>query len=697
MNRTDWLAERNYPTPSVWLALPAAFQFFKKVRAELSIFDPDVADGRLALYFWWERSGRLDYPDLDWYLSNQEVDLLDSLTGEELCSRFPEAMAFWLRGSWTSALSLPCLDSYLLDNDPKMGSSGIGVPRFLGLILSRRPDLRNSYSTDSVIGLAHFLKWWMTNGRKEYQRVIWSPKHIIESFSMPDAGTETLSAIPLPLILKRFWIEKEDLKKAFDLNSTLGCINYLEWWEDNKVLLGLESIRFPLLTPEDILDDLSEIKNIPVFLLEIYRSRKDLADAFDINTSEGRENLRSWWECYGRKEYPSLGGISLAIDEQISLSDPLLRNGISGVNVVGYPRGVLGIGEDSRVMGMCLERAGIPSILVEVPYPGPEKLIDLPPHKIGTALKFDTTVFCLPPYEMMRMALEGGKVFIDNNSYKIGAWPWELPHWPIAYEQIYEFVDEIWAQSRFVQKAFSHRCDLPINYMPMAVSVPAPIRNLRQELKLPEKDFLFYILFDGNSWLSRKNPIAAIKAFLLAFPGRGAGVGLIIKAMNVRGDDPSWQEIQRIAASDPRLIVIDAIMSRQQTIDLMNSCDAYISLHRSEGFGRVIAESMLLEKPVVVTNFSGNVDYCNSDTAYLVNGELVPIRSGEYQMTEGAYWCDPDVEMAAEHLRDVVEDKNKRCRIAKAGKAIIQEKHSADAVALAYQIHMKTIKDIQVL
>lgn len=697
MKRTDWLAKRNFPAPGVFLALPAAFQFFKKVRKELSLFDPSCADGRLALYFWWERSGRLDYPDLDWSLSGQEIFLLDSMTGEDLFLQFPEAMVFWLRGSWTSALSFPCLDRYLLGFDQRKVCHGVCLPRFLNLILSRRSDLRDNYPTNSILGLVNLIKWWSSHGRKEYQRIVWSSRHLVEFISISSVELVEPSAIPLPTVMKLFWAERKDLKKAFHLNSIIGCLEYFKWWDDNKNILGFESMCFSPLSWEDLAQVGSEVKDVPGFLFEIHRSRKDLTVAFDINTLEGQKGLRNWWECYGRGEYPTLGSISLNIDKNIQIINALPGYRISGINVVGYPRGVLGIGEDARIMSMCLEKANVPTTLVDAPYPGPAKLVEISPLKISSSLKFNTTVFCLPPYEMMRMALEGGKQFIDNKNYKIGAWPWELPHWPIAYEQIYQFVDEIWAQSKFVQRAFSHRCDLPINYMPMAVGIPSPTRNLRQDLKLPEKDFLFYILFDGNSWLSRKNPLAAIKAFLRAFPGGKSGVGLIVKSMNAKGDDPSWQEIQRIAASDYRIIVIDAIMSRQQTIDLMNSCDAYISLHRSEGFGRVIAESMLLEKPVVVTNFSGNVDYCNSDTAYLVDGELVPIRSGEYQMTEGAYWCDPDVDMAAERLRDIVEDKNKRCRIAKAGKALIQEKHSTDAVALAYQIHLKTIEDNPIL
>jgi glycosyltransferase involved in cell wall biosynthesis len=210
-------------------------------------------------------------------------------------------------------------------------------------------------------------------------------------------------------------------------------------------------------------------------------------------------------------------------------------------------------------------------------------------------------------------------------------------------------------------------------------------------LSLPPTDFLFCAVFDGNSWLSRKNPLAAVRAFSQAFTLSERGVGLVVKAMNVKTDDASWQEIQKIAAGDRRIHLINAVFSRQETIDLIHSCDAYISLHRSEGFGRVIAESMLLGKPVVVTNFSGNVDYCDPSTAYMVDGELVPLKSGDYQMAEGQYWCEPEVGIAARHLQDIVQDATKRFHIAQSGQNIIASRYSIESVAQRYKAHFQAL------
>ena len=60
-----------------------------------------------------------------------------------------------------------------------------------------------------------------------------------------------------------------------------------------------------------------------------------------------------------------------------------------------------------------------------------------------------------------------------------------------------------------------------------------------------------------------------------------------------------WSMLAKLAEKDDRIILINEAFTRSQTIGLFNVCDAYVSLHRAEGFGRTIAEAMLLGKPVI--------------------------------------------------------------------------------------------------
>ena len=63
---------------------------------------------------------------------------------------------------------------------------------------------------------------------------------------------------------------------------------------------------------------------------------------------------------------------------------------------------------------------------------------------------------------------------------------------------------------------------------------------------------------------------------------------------------------------------------------------------------------MLLGKPVVGTDFSGNTDFLTQDTGYPVKWTRLAVAPGEYPFIEPAdqaWWADPDIPDAARQLR----------------------------------------------
>ncbi|PMX34586.1 hypothetical protein C1Y20_33590, partial [Pseudomonas sp. FW301-21B01] len=61
----------------------------------------------------------------------------------------------------------------------------------------------------------------------------------------------------------------------------------------------------------------------------------------------------------------------------------------------------------------------------------------------------------------------------------------------------------------------------------------------------------------------------------------------------------------------------------------------------------------------------------------------------------GQYWCDPDVSIAVEQLKRMIEDAPLRERIAQAGKARIVRDYSFEAVARAYAWRLAEIAGVQ--
>src|SRR5205085_9563665 len=110
-------------------------------------------------------------------------------------------------------------------------------------------------------------------------------------------------------------------------------------------------------------------------------------------------------------------------------------------------------------------------------------------------------------------------------------------------------------------------------------------------------------------------------------------------------------------ADAPNIVVLDDILSADDMNSLVAKADTILSLHRSEGFGLLLAEAMLLSKPVVATGWSGNVDLMDETSAVLVAYSLVGIKGRERIYSAfGGHWAGPDVESAARSLRPLADD-----------------------------------------
>jgi glycosyltransferase involved in cell wall biosynthesis len=252
-------------------------------------------------------------------------------------------------------------------------------------------------------------------------------------------------------------------------------------------------------------------------------------------------------------------------------------------------------------------------------------------------------------------------------------------------------VDEIWAPSRFIQLAFQEKTKKPVLHMPLCVSLPPFERRSKGFFGLPDNHYLFLFAFDFSSYVDRKNPMGAIRAFHVAFPNRAESVGLVIKVMNVDKRSEKWKQIIKLVNRDPRIFILDVQMSRADVLALFDACDAFISLHRSEGFGRGPAEAMLMGKPVIATNYSGNTDFMNEGNSYPVRYDLVPVGEGEYPFAHGQVWAEPDISDAAVNMRAIADDPDAAARKGFVARQFIQDNFSPCVIGEKY---LKRITEI---
>lgn len=327
-----------------------------------------------------------------------------------------------------------------------------------------------------------------------------------------------------------------------------------------------------------------------------------------------------------------------------------------GVNLFGYAKGELGIGEDVRLMALALKSQGIPFCIINVkPGDNVSQLDSSVDQWIVDRPKYGINIFCTTGIEHVRFACEYGLDTFQER-YTIGLWPWELPNWPASCSHAYCTVDEIWGISHYTAAAYR---DAPIPVYPM--TLPVTIDTIADEGRghfgLPENDFLFIFSFDFNSTLTRKNPLSVVRAFQQAFPlGGEEQVGLVLKASHVSSTNKHWSSLKKLMKSDPRIYFVGDTLRRPSLLALYKACDCYVSLHRAEGFGRSLAEALLLDMQLITTDYSGNLDFCHADRVALVRHKIRELQAGDYFHADGQYWAEPDVEHAAELMRQVWQE-----------------------------------------
>jgi glycosyltransferase involved in cell wall biosynthesis len=99
-------------------------------------------------------------------------------------------------------------------------------------------------------------------------------------------------------------------------------------------------------------------------------------------------------------------------------------------------------------------------------------------------------------------------------------------------------------------------------------------------------------------------------------------------------------------------------MTTSEINSLIESCQGYVSLHRAEGFGIPLAMAMMLEKPVIATGYSGNLDFMSETNSFLVDYSMISTKNATeliYQNLQSR-WADPDVEAAARFMQIIDND-----------------------------------------
>ncbi|MDX2027155.1 MAG: glycosyltransferase family 4 protein [Alphaproteobacteria bacterium] len=255
----------------------------------------------------------------------------------------------------------------------------------------------------------------------------------------------------------------------------------------------------------------------------------------------------------------------------------------------------------------------------------------------------------------------------------IGVWYWELEEFSTEWKRALECVDEVWVGSQFTANAFRK---IAGNKPVFVVHPPMDVASFPSEPRqdpLPQfKDrTVVFFMYDVRSAHARKNPEAVIKAFQRATQN-DPGPVLVIKVNNGDSWPETYERLSRAIDGSPNIHIMSERLSADGMKDLLARVDIVMSLHRSEGFGLLMAEAMAAGKPVIATGWSGNLDFMTPDCSILIDCKLVPVEDPQHAYDRyGAKWAEPDVEQAARALRRLLDDPAERRHIGQAARTHI--------------------------
>ena len=363
---------------------------------------------------------------------------------------------------------------------------------------------------------------------------------------------------------------------------------------------------------------------------------------------------------------------------------------LPGVNLIGYTRAEMGIGEGARSDARALHAANEPFGIICFMSGNPSRMTDLSwQYKEIDNAPYDVTLLHINPDHALQAITELPSSHFDGH-YSIGYWAWELPEIPADWENSFKHFDEIWVPSSFVQDAVAMKSPVPVVRIPHAVEISVDQQLTRASFGLPAEPFLFLVMFDTFSRQERKNPYGAMQAFRDAFVADDLSVRLVIKVNNATPD--ALQAIRDRAGSHQNILLLDQVYTRAQVNAIIANCDCYVSLHRSEGFGFGPAEAMALGKAVMATNWSGNIDYMRPDNCVGINYRLVTIEQDYGPYKKGQVWAEPDLQQAAQAMRLLAGDREMTQQLGNRGKETIEAEFSPAAVGAMMRKRLAAIR-----
>lgn len=327
------------------------------------------------------------------------------------------------------------------------------------------------------------------------------------------------------------------------------------------------------------------------------------------------------------------------------------QNPLNDITLVGHPFAPIGMGEHLRSNFEALKANHVNANVFDIYGMNGDIQDQYPNLEAQVTKQFSAiNIWHINGDEILQAIEHVGKDVLSKG-YHIIHPVWELEKYPHIWAKNLRLFDEIWSASNFSARSIERALGSKVHNMPLA-SEPRISRMLsRRYFNLPDSDYLFLSFWDSRSFSKRKNPEAVLAAFgKFRKENPYARAKLVLKVNPIDGDEFVLNDNHLFQELKEDICLFYKTLSDNEMKNLVRVVDCFVSLHRSEGFGRGMSEAAFWGKSVIATNYSGNVDFLDETCGSMVPYTLINLEEGDYPHWEGQKWADPDIGVAAQHM-----------------------------------------------
>ena len=240
--------------------------------------------------------------------------------------------------------------------------------------------------------------------------------------------------------------------------------------------------------------------------------------------------------------------------------------------------------------------------------------------------------------------------------------------------------------------------------------------RINNVLKDVTEEFAF--LFVGH-WLKgdflqdRKNVSGLIWTFLNQFKNKNKVPALILKTSTGSTSLVDRVRIKEQIESIKSHVIKETGATKLPNIYLLHSdltdaemnalynhpkVKAHVSFTRGEGFGRPLLEATISGKPMVVSGWSGQVDFLNKDMVNVIGGKLIPVHSSAQNkfIINESNWFDIDTGSANGAMKGIYENYKSYLELSRKHRQYTKDNFTFDKMSELLTTYLKEAEETKV-